>query len=310
MWGCYLAILSVFAAGLVMLIDSFRPGRLTLPVVTLFLFLLVAVALLPAPGHLIARPFKIPTGAMQPTLHGIIGRPRAEPVPGFSRRIADYFLHGRNHIDVVSQQDDELLQVQPRRTFFFTGSRLIFQHQSFLVDAPPDVLRHDFNVVVGKRYQSGEIIARGIVDAGDQIFVDKVSYRLGRPRRGDLVVFRTTDIAGIADDTFYVKRLAGLPGDTLRIDPPELYVNGQPAEGPGFKLVMGLSGEYRGYGQGRSYLGEPSSEFRVPPNSYFVLGDNSYNSYDSRYWGCVPAANIVGRVSRVYFPLSRAGVPP
>ena len=47
----------------------------------------------------------------------------------------------------------------------------------------------------------------------------------------------------------------------------------------------------------------------VPADCYFVLGDNTYNSYDSRYWGCVPAANICGRVARIYFPLSRVGVP-
>jgi signal peptidase I len=58
-----------------------------------------------------------------------------------------------------------------------------------------------------------------------------------------------------------------------------------------------------------SRLSRPDEEFRVPENSYFVLGDNSYNSYDSRYWGCIPARNIYGRVARIYFPLSRAGVP-
>ncbi len=72
---------------------------------------------------------------------------------------------------------------------------------------------------------------------------------------------------------------------------------------------MGAKDGYRGYAAGREYLATPDDEFRVPDNSYFVLGDNSYNSYDSRYWGCVPAANVYGRVSRVYFPLSRAGVP-
>jgi signal peptidase I len=310
MWGCYFVMVLVFAGGMAMLIDSFRPGELTLPLVALFIALLVVTAILPSPARFVARPFKIPTGAMQPTLNGIIGHPGDEPAPRFSRRMADYFLYSRKYIDVVSQQDDELLQVQPRTMFFVIGSRLIFQHQSILVNAPPDVLRNYFNVFVGRRYRAGEIIARGAVDGGDKIFVDEVSYRLGAPRRGDLVVFRTTGIAGIQEEAFYVKRLAGLPGDSLRIDPPRLYVNGQLAEGPGFKLVMSMSDGYRGYAWGRRYLEAPRSEFRVPPDSYFVLGDNSYNSYDSRYWGCVPAANIVGRVARIYFPLSRAAVPP
>src|SRR5262249_37076368 len=89
-----------------------------------------------------------------------------------------------------------------------------------------------------------------------------------------------------------------------------LYVNGRLASGPGFSRVMSAKDGYRGYASApRGYLARPDEEFRVPADNYFVLGDNSYNSYDSRYWGCVPAANIAGRVARIYYPLSRVGVP-
>ncbi|MFL6415169.1 MAG: signal peptidase I, partial [Bryobacteraceae bacterium] len=193
-------------------------------------------------------------------------------------------------------------------------SQIIGNPQTFSVATGPDVLRSSFEVYPGRSYHAGEVIVRGAIDTGDHIFVDKLIYKFRPPRQGDLVVFSTAGIAGIREDPLngapiYVKRIAGIPGDTLRIDPPLLYINGQVAEGEGFRRVMSAKDGYRGYARGRDYLGSPGQEYRVPENSYFVLGDNSYNSYDSRYWGCVPANNIIGRVARVYFPLSRAGVP-
>src|SRR6266487_2693816 len=155
--------------------------------------------------------------------------------------------------------------------------------------------------------QIGEFIARGSVDTGDQVFVDKCSYNFVKPHRGDVFVFRTKHIFGIREDPqagspFYIKRLAGLPGDTLRIDPPLLYINGKIAQGFGFARVMSTKPPYRGYALGRDYLAQPKSSFTVPEHKYFALGDNSYNSYDSRYWGPVPDENLVGRGLFVYWP--------
>jgi signal peptidase I len=96
--------------------------------------------------------------------------------------------------------------------------------------------------------------------------------------------------------------LAGLPGDQLRIDPPFLYINGRKAEGYGFERVMSARPPYRGYAFGHEYLSKPDQAFTVPRSGYFALGDNSYNSYDSRYWGPVPDENLVGRGLFVYWP--------
>src|SRR5215467_5591122 len=172
------------------------------------------------------QPFKIPTGSMQPTLNGIIGRPTPAPLPNVLQQIAEFIIRGRNYIDVVSRADDQVLQIEQRKfLFFFTFSRLIRTQQQFLVYAPPETLTHDFNVFPGRIYHRREIIARGSVDTGDQVFVDKFSYNFVKPHRGDVFVFRTKHIFGIREDPqtgspFYIKRLAGLPGDTLRIDPP------------------------------------------------------------------------------------------
>src|SRR6266705_2465108 len=178
---------------------------------------------------------------------------------------------------------------------------------NILVYASPDTLGHDFNVLPGRIYHRGEIIARGVIDTGDQVFVDKFTYNFMKPHRGDVFVFRTNHIPGIREDPeagapFYIKRLGGLPGDTLRIDPPFLYVAGKKAEGYGFERVMSARPPYRGYAFGHDYLSKPDQSYTVPRNGYFALGDNSYNSYDSRYWGPVPDVNVVGRGLLVYWP--------
>jgi signal peptidase I len=245
---------------------------------------------------------------MQPTLNGIIGHPSTSPPPNILRQIGDFIVLGRNYINVVSREDDQVFEIAPKKVlFFFTFSRVICQRQNFLVYAPPDTLSHDFNVLPGRIYHRGEIIARGAIDTGDQVFVDKFTYNFVKPHRGDVFVFRTNHIPGIREDPdagspFYIKRLAGLPGDTLRIDPPFLYVNGKKAEGYGFERVMAAKPPYRGYALGHEYLSQPDRSYTVPQDGYFALGDNSYNSYDSRYWGRVPDVNLVGRGLLVYWP--------
>src|SRR4029453_2595170 len=93
------------------------------------------------------QPFKIPTGSMQPTLNGIIGHPSTASAPNILRQIGEFIVLGRNYINVVAREDDQLLEIQPKKMFFFfTFSQLICQRQRYLVYAPPDTLSHDFNV--------------------------------------------------------------------------------------------------------------------------------------------------------------------
>ncbi len=128
---------------------------------------------------------------------------------------------GRNYIDVVAEQDDVVEQIVPKKfAFFFTLSRIVCQKESYLVYASPDTLRQDFKVSPGGRYNKGDVIARGAVDTGDQVFVDKFSYNFVRPHRGNVFVFRTDNIAAIPGDpetgehSLYIKRLGGVPGIT------------------------------------------------------------------------------------------------
>ena len=254
------------------------------------------------------QPFKIPTGSMQPTLNGIIGHPMTEPSPNILQQVAEFVIRGRNYINVVAQNDERVQQIVPKKfAFFFTFSRIICDRGNYLVYAPPDTLRGDFKVSPGRFYKRRDVIARGAVDTGDQVFVDKFSYNFIKPKRDAVFVFRTDDMALIPQDAetgapFYIKRLIGLPGDELRIEPPLLYVNGKVAEGEGFGRVMSGKDGYRGYAPGRDILSDPDKPFAVPAQRYFAMGDNSFNSYDSRYFGPVPEENLVGRGFLVYWP--------
>src|SRR5438093_2083395 len=218
--------------------------------------ILVAIVIAVGIRSYFLQPFKIPTGSMQPTLNGIIGHPSTEPPPNILRQIVEFVVLGRNYINVISREDDQIFEIVPKKVaFFFTFSRLVCERQSFLVYAPPDTLRQDFNVFPGWLCHHGELIARGAIDTGDQVFVDKCSYNFVKPHHGDVFVFRTNGIPAIREDPiagppFYIKRLAGLPGDQLRIDPKDLYVNGKKAEGCGFEMLRSARPPYRGYAFG------------------------------------------------------------
>jgi len=145
---------------------------------------------------------------------------------------------------------------------------------------------------------------------GDDIF--KLSYRFGKPKRGDIVVFRTAGIDSLPPDTFYIKRVAGLPGERIRIEPPFLIVNDQKVTEPDiFNTISSASDGYAGFQIAAhaapigGLLSKPTDEVVLGPDEYFVLGDNTRNSRDSRYWGAVPRKNIIGRATRIYWPLTR-----
>ena len=279
---------------------------------------LVAIVIAAGIKAYMLQPFRIPTGSMQPTLYGIVGTPTNTPPPNPLVRAFEFVWLGRHYVDLKAKETDVVLGLREHTYLnFFTFTEIVFRNGSYTLFVPRDPLARYFNVRPGRVYQAGETIACGHMDTGDQVFVDKVSYNFVKPAAGDVFVFKTTGIKKIEDhldpamgSQHYIKRLAGMPGQTLRIDPPRLFVNGNIPEKFVFQRVMAAKDGYNGYsnapegGGPFTYLGSPSETFKVPNDGYFALGDNSLHSADSRDWGPVPERNVAGRGLFVYWPFT------
>ena len=280
----------------------------------------VAIVVVLAMRTYFLQPFTIPTGSMQPTLNGIIGHKTSGAPPNVLMRVGEALILGRSYVNAVCEEDgmvppDRDKMVEFQRFRFFTYTSFQCGSRTYTVPMPKSTLMQYFDVMPGMEYHKGDPIVHGYVDTGDHVFADKFTYNFRAPRGGDVFVFNTAGIAGIEKGNqmqgintsqFFIKRLAGVPGDSLRVEPPYLYINGKRATEPGFERVMAAKDGYRGYSQGPSggYLGTPESTFGVPEHSYFAMGDNSFNSLDSRYWGTVPQQNIAGRGLFVWWPFA------
>jgi len=125
------------------------------------------------------------------------------------------------------------------------------------------------------------------------LLTDKVSYRLGEPARGDVVVFR----ASTGQD--FIKRVIALPGETVEVKGGEVHINGKPLNEPYLpREVITQTGQFL----------EKNQPITVPDNFYFVLGDNRDHSLDSRSFGFVSKEDISGKAFFVYWPPANAGV--
>lgn len=132
--------------------------------------------------------------------------------------------------------------------------------------------------------------------SGDSFFVDMLTYHFRKPNPGDIVVFWRCD--GSKCDRL-VKRLIAVGGQTVQIKDCFVYVNGQPMTDNAFN--------HPGHPvPGRNcYTGQDSWE--VPPGHYFVMGDNTQSSYDSRHWGPFPEKDFIGEPFLRVWPLTRIG---
>ncbi|MBV9489819.1 MAG: signal peptidase I [Verrucomicrobia bacterium] len=280
---------------------------------------LVAVVLALGIRAFFLQPFKIPTGSMQPTLNGVIATRMDGPRPNPLVRLFEFFASGRTYEDVICQQDhDTIGAIHPAKVnYLWEGSAIVMDSgRVYQVGITPEVLRYQLRLSEGQQFKRDDPIVRAYADLGDQLFVDRFTYNFRLPHRADVFVFKTNNIIGIPpapDGTsqHYIKRLAGLPGDTLRIQAPDLFINGKPAQEPAFQRVESRRDGYTGYTNDRPdlqsmvYLGTPNSTVTIPWQNYFALGDNSANSLDSRYWGFVPEENLVGRGLFVYWPFTK-----
>ena len=119
---------------------------------------------------------------------------------------------------------------------------------------------------------------------GDRVIGSRLSYTYGQPERGDILIFKNPD----DESVLFIKRLIGMPGETLEVREGKVYIDGDALDEPYLNVVTeGTFGPYE-----------------VPEDSYFMMGDNRNNSKDSRYWDhtYLHRDKIVGKAVIKYFP--------
>jgi signal peptidase I len=160
--------------------------------------------------------------------------------------------------------------------------------------------------VVGRAFiaESRWIPSESMVPAlavGDRLVVEKLSAHFALPHRGAIVVFRSVwfqtapsrlQRLGMADDGALVKRVIGLPGDTVAVRAGHVWLNGRPLAEPYAAVAL-----------------QDMAVVTVPPRHVFVMGDNRNHSADSRVFGPVPADHLIGQAIWRFWPPARLGRP-
>jgi signal peptidase I len=314
---------------------------------------LVALAVAMGIRTFFVQPFKIPTGSMQPTLYGVTSTPDltykrmlspealaeqlqkrdAQEFPGGWQRVKDWFA-GISYLDVKAKVDGTVDKINAPvgiRIFNFWQT-LSIGGKTHVILFPPDYGQSDLGkrtgVDLGDVFHKGDTVIRMKIQAGDHLFVDRLTYNFRKPTRGEIAVFQTAGIQHwqMPQDQFYIKRLVGLGGEKIQIgDDRHLVINGKrldkttphfegvysfdPAQPPRDSEFSGHVNEHVGLQYGRVGLAPlfpNASEVReLPADQLMVMGDNTMNSFDSRGWGSFPATNVIGKQFFVYWPLTK-----
>jgi signal peptidase I len=160
----------------------------------------------------------------------------------------------------------------------------------FLIDVI-ETLVFSVLLFVGINFISARIRVDGFsmeptLQSGEFVIVNKIAYKVGNPTRGDVIVFRYP----FDPQQEYIKRVIGLPGDQVKVEDGQVYVNNEPLVEP----YIAAAPAYQ-------------NETTVPADSLFVLGDNRNNSSDSHNWGPVPLDYVIGKAVFIYWPPTEWG---
>ena len=286
------------------------------------------------------QPFRIPTGSMQPSLNGIIVHP-VDEIPGMGKRVWDMLTLGSAYVEAKAETTSSLVNIEDHpKWLLFTETTLTFSDGSKvnIPSAKGAVMQYlkeqgkfieTPNGIRLGSYRPGDTIIRARVDAGDMILVNHMAYHFRKPERGETFVFDTRGIntsmqqpsaVRMTDQqagTHYIKRLCGLPGDSLQITTPFLLINGKVAEEPTIARVAAGRAPFNKEGYQclalrnnplafMTDLGPAHLKNTTDPNmrEYAALGDNTTNSLDSRYWGPVRQFNIIGPACFALWPFT------
>ncbi|MPZ15203.1 MAG: signal peptidase I [Chloroflexi bacterium] len=177
----------------------------------------------------------------------------------------------------------EVIQTALLTLLIFVAIRAVVQNFKVEGSSMEPTLHQDQFLIINKiayaRTDGTWVASLFAPDVGDQ---NSPAYAFGAPRRGDIVVFRFP----AQPDKDFIKRVIGVPGDTVEVRSGHVYLNGDLLDEPYIR-------------NGASY---DQAEQVVPLGSYYVLGDNRPNSSDSHVWGLVPADNLIGKAWLTYWP--------
>jgi len=265
----------------------------------------------------------------------------SEPV-GWRRVVA--WFRGVEYVRALAQADGKVERVGAVTRFLSLNLKQSFwiggvEH---VVWFPPDL--GDFMQGIapliwhpGRRfpiyYRRGDEVINLRRRMGDFLLADRLTYNFRRPQRGEIVVFKTSGIPDearekyqIPPDEFYIKRLVGLPGERVQIgNDRHLVINGErldaatlhfarvygfdPSLPPGLQPYLGhLNGTVaRRYHLNPGFsplFPDPDTVYNIPPGMCLVMGDNTVDSLDSRYWGAFSEDAVLGKCWFVFWPLS------
>ena len=272
----------------------------------------------------------------------LLNRPESNEPAGWRRVIA--WFAGDLYVRCVAQADGVVERVGPvthilslnlKQSFWIGGVEHVAWFPPDLGDAMQGIAPLIWHP--GRRdlvyYHKGDVVVNLRRQSGDYLLADRLTYNFRRPERGEIVVFKTSGIPNFArdryqipPDEFYIKRLVGLPGEHVQIgDDRHLIIDGRrlDATTPHFGLVYGFDpgrprfGQpYQGHLNGtvaqHSHLSEgfaplfpdAATAYVIPPGMCLVMGDNTVDSLDSRYWGALSEEAVLGRSWLVFWPLS------
>jgi signal peptidase I len=257
------------------------------------------------------EPFNIPTGSMRPTLYGNWSEPKKpleatvwDKTPVLKQ--IKWLVSGETFVDFRAPCAGTLLVRPDNNGHYIVG---VAARPGDTEKIPTDAFIEGTGRLIGGKghgdfVRAGERIWCGYRRIGDFLFVNRWLWNFRHPRNGDVMIFSTTGINGLAQGTHYIKRMCGTPGDTVQIVKPDLLINGQkmkgirPADCPPFDPGPNAD------------KSDSSPVVKLGDGEYFACGDNSPASYDSRYWGVVPARNLRGIAAGVFWPFASAHFGP